>query len=196
MIGFFVVFVGYLMGNVVVDDSVVFVERKVVVVVVDICVVVDRVVGVCKEVVFVDKMIVVVGKVVVGMVVVDGSFVVDKDVVVCNVVVLVGSYFVVDKEVVDKGVVVVDIGEGMVVVGYIVKDLVGEVFDERNVEDVVFGYFIKKKKLKLLVDVFGRVDCILFFILFCYLLCRKYMWLFILEYLVLLYNKIFFNKEN
>lgn len=170
MTGFLVAFAGHLMGNVVADDNVVLAERKAVVVVVDTCVVVDRAAGACKEAVPADKMIVVVGKAVVGMVAADGSLVVDKDVAVCNVVVLVGSHLVVDK-----GVVAVDTGEGMVVAGHTVKDLVGEALDERNAEDAVSGHSTKKKKLKSSADASGRVDCILSFIALCYLLCRKYM---------------------
>ena len=147
MTGFLVAFAGHLMGNVVADDNVVLAERKAVVVVVDTCVVVDRAAGACKEAVPADKMIVVVGKAVVGMVAADGSLVVDKDVAVYNVVVLVGSHLVVDKE-----VVAVDTGEGMVVAGHTVKDLVEEALDERDAEDAVSGHSTKKKKFKSSAD--------------------------------------------
>ena len=146
--GFLVAFAGYLLGNVVADDIVVLAERMAVVVVVDTCVVVDRVAGACKVVVPADKaIVVVVGKAVVGMVAADGSLVVDKDVAVYNVVVLVGSHLVVDKE-----VVAVDTGEGMVVAGHTVKDLVEEALDERDAEDAVSGHSIKKKKFKSSAD--------------------------------------------
>ena len=146
--GFLVAFAGYLMGNVVADDIVVLAERMAVVVVVDTCVVVDRVAGACKVVVPANKaIVVVVGKAVVGMVAADGSLVVDKDVAVCNVVVLVGSHLVVDK-----GVVAVDTGEGMVVAGHTVKDLVEEALDERDAEDAVSGHSTKKKKFKSSAD--------------------------------------------